>query len=497
LVLLWSTAIASGGNWIRQWNPNLNDPEHPKYEIRQGEYRVIILEGSTEIFKFEAYDPDTQYPEAPGLIRSIEGSVGGLIRLMVAGDQGRPFGARDVEQISLGYEGASIEGLWISGDLGNDYLSTFGHARNVSIGGNLLSPLHSTSDVTGFTVSGTLGANVTCASLANVDIFGTGTHTGNLTVGSGYAGRIRVYGAYGGNMSFAGSLSGQVLVDAPLSGQITVNGALLARPPEDPISISVGSLTSTGTINVHGPAAGALSVAGDTTGTIQIDDALSGQIAIAGALLNGPAENDLSVGSMTTTGAIHVTGPASAVLSVAADMGGTIEIDGALTGQIRINGSLLNGPAENDIAVGSMPTETPPTNAIVIDYDGDGWQSGDRWYGGPNGAHVAVGTATYDGNSPAERIYEITPCKGDMNNDGSVDDADISGFNTARMDPDAYAEAFPGLAGSMIFHGDLGGGAGGSCDGFVDDNDIAPFNARRAAPCCAPNCGACPPVAAC
>ena len=51
--------------------------------------------------------------------------------------------------------------------------------------------------------------------------------------------------------------------------------------------------------------------------------------------------------------------------------------------------------------------------------------------------------------------------------------------------PNGYAAAFPGLAGSMVFHADC------NCDGVVDFDDVNPFIARISCdpPYCSPECG--------
>jgi len=59
IVGVWVSPCAMASNRIRQWN--LNVPAY-KYDIDEQNAIVTIKEGSTEIFKFEAYDDATGDP---------------------------------------------------------------------------------------------------------------------------------------------------------------------------------------------------------------------------------------------------------------------------------------------------------------------------------------------------------------------------------------------------------------------------------------------------
>lgn len=120
--------------------------------------------------------------------------------------------------------------------------------------------------------------------------------------------------------------------------------------------------------------------------------------------------------------------------------------------------------------------------AIAVDWDG--WDSADTW---ASGAQIRVGATTYTENTYTARVYEITRCKGDMNNDGYVNWHDIDPFVAAQniSDPEVYEAAYPGLGGSMLFHADM------NCDGVADWRDIDPFVARQNG-CCWEECGPCP-----
>ncbi len=82
------------------------------------------------------------------------------------------------------------------------------------------------------------------------------------------------------------------------------------------------------------------------------------------------------------------------------------------------------------------------------------------------GAAVSVNSVVYTGNTPAARVWEIMGFKGDMNNDGLVNGADIDPFFLALGDPAAYLLQFPNCD---PLNGDMNG------DGRLDGSDIDPF----------------------
>ena len=131
-------------------------------------------------------------------------------------------------------------------------------------------------------------------------------------------------------------------------------------------------------------------------------------------------------------------------------------------GHIRIDGSLNDDPdAPIEILVDGVFAAPANTEYIAVDYDG--WHPLDTWV---SGAKVSVDGNTYTGNTPAARVWEITGFKGDMNNDGLVNGADIDPFFLALGDPPAYLLQFPNCD---PLNGDMNG------DGRLDGGDIDPF----------------------
>ena len=162
-------------------------------------------------------------------------------------------------------------------------------------------------------------------------------------------------------------------------------------------------------------------------------------------------------GSITGSGA-------SAPLIFIDDVGST-----EFNGVIAVNGSLNNVNSSGaEIEIQNLQA----TNAVVgvaIDYDG--YDASDTWV---SGATVLLESTTYTGNTPADHVYLVTPCKGDLDNDEDVDgdDADLYDLSDAN-----YKLAVPGLLGSRVYHSDT------NFDDEFTAADDARFDAWSSAVC--------------
>jgi len=115
------------------------------------------------------------------------------------------------------------------------------------------------------------------------------------------------------------------------------------------------------------------------------------------------------------------------------------------------------------------------TAAIAIDYDG--WHDGDEW---KSGARVSVNGVPYDGNEPPMHIWEITGCRGDMNNNRCQDTEDASAILLSEED---YALQYPGLLGSREWHGDV------NCQDGITEVDVGALAFFvETSPCCMSDC---------
>ena len=108
---------------------------------------------------------------------------------------------------------------------------------------------------------------------------------------------------------------------------------------------------------------------------------------------------------------------------------------------------------------------------------------------------ILIGEDEYTENTPAARVWETTSCKGDMNNDDSLDFDDIDPFLLAVSDPQEFADEFPGLGPAiglgdnpMLYHGDFDGDGSDACDGVVDGHDGDAIAKILSEQCCISDC---------
>ncbi len=232
----------------------------------------------------------------------------------------------------------------------------------------------------------------------------------------------------------------------------------------------------TGDISLDNRLSGSITVDGDFTGTLTTDNRVDGWIDIGGDLKT-PGQISIT-GDVVRTDideppTIRVRG---SVLRGTAPFGPVIEVLSAssdMQGSIAIDGSFQNA-APNDVEVVSRPFDSSAgLPFFTVDYDG--WDANDSWptvggtgadSGGTFEIRPSAGASTlFTGNDPDERVYEITACFGDMNNDGFADADDVDPLDRARPDPDfdCYIELFPGLKESVHYHGDLSNDGAISC----------------------------------
>jgi hypothetical protein len=338
--------------------------------------------------------------------------------------------------------------------------------------------------------------------------------------GSWGAGELNITGDLDGSLQIGGAVgdpsnpnrAGTVVITGAINGDVTVGESIAPSG-----TLNIGALGPSGHAGVGQDVTGTLSIngnvsapVGDLVNAISIDGSLGGAVDIAGELRDGLAIG----GTVTGSGTINVGSHLRGYIQVAGDMNGLIDVLGFMgdtgdpnqfRGHIRIDGSLAP-PTElatvRSIWIHTLYYLTPggkigPTSYCAIDYDG--WDYGNDW--SPR-AVVAIGDPNdpnhvFGGNSPSNRIWHITECKGDMTNDGLVNFGDINPFVTALNDAmngtNHYAVQFPGLAGSMVWHGDL------NCDGVLNFGDINPFvtrvsesvNMTPPGTCCRPDCESC------
>jgi hypothetical protein len=184
------------------------------------------------------------------------------------------------------------------------------------------------------------------------------------------------------------------------------------------------------------------------------------------------------------TGTVNVLGDLRTCLwLITNDLGDPSDPNNPTKGRIRVHGSFDPvygfGSIEIDgqrVGVGSY---------ICFDYDG--YDASDFW---ASGAVVIIGDPNdpndvYTQNTPSARVWKITECRADMNNDGNVNLGDINPFVMALSDPNDYALAWPGLDASMSWKGDA------DCSGQFNLADVNAFTDRVTRGCCDPDCPGC------
>ena len=442
-----------------------------KVTISDFDGTVEITDGDSNTFVFACYDSND--PNIPMNIESItvDPNATGTVTISILPEPGYIYGAAAVKKIDLTAAGVTgrIEEMIISGDLGETAgVECDDVIDDITIGGNVLNTFDAGDVDSGATITitkdleGTLTANT----------------LGNLTIGGPDIGAIAV----GGDIAIAQDFDGTITIDhkfggtiqignpgttlSNLGGTIAINGNF-----QSPAEIIVaGDVEAGAAITLTTFCTGVIDIDGDLAGTIYIDDQLTkpGRISIGGDVSQASATIPAILINKYISGTPSVS-PESAMITVTGELGGVIAINEDLR-------DAVNGP---EIQVGSVATGTGELGAVAIDYDG--WLSGHEWEAG---ATIKVGATEYGGNTPSLHLYEITECKGDMNNDGVCDPNDDSNTFYLAVDyPSQYAAGFPGLAGSMDWHGDVN-----QEDGF-NINDEGAMLVFSEMACCAPDEG--------
>ncbi|MGD8453079.1 MAG: hypothetical protein PVJ57_14770 [Phycisphaerae bacterium] len=318
---------------------------------------------------------------------------------------------------------------------------------------------------------------------------------GDIAVG-GDVGSVEVRGdiAASGTLDVGGSVMDLVLISGDLAGAVYVDYDLSGNPMLGGLEV-VGSVTSSGRISVDEDVLSTIVIMEEQAGEIVVGGALEGRLfteygEMPGTLTVGECQGSVSIsteGGEDFTGNITVAQDVSGVLHTAGmygeiliggDMHGTLYVDGDLAdpagdlsgGHVIINGSLW----DDTVCIFGTVVLEEGGPFIAVDYDG--WHDSDEW---AYGACIRVGEGLYYENTPALHLWEISACKGDMNNDGVTDNFDISPFISALGDhtPQSdYDYAYPGLLGSVVYHGDM------DCDEIFNNFDIAPFMLRLTNP---------------
>ncbi len=503
VVGLMFASVALGENRIYEWSG------HDPNDIQIDQYNALVSILAPGTYKFEALDVDPNDPNTVwglGVFQEIEVDPNcpqGTVNLYIARDpnQGGGPGATDVYYLELL------------------------NAQNVTVNIAEMRVDDSLPDVAATATTGPvvaysidsitldyLGGDVDCTSLGDVTVSDGLTDEPTITVDGGYAATMTFVDLPA--LAIAGDLVGDVAAsgDAQWSGVVAgdLEGSFEVAGDCDPdITLEFGSISGTLTLgqtegspfaasvlvdaNVAADSEVNLPAGLDADGLIDADGTWSGTLTCSGDLagdltgdvigydyiehgvdLSGSIAVKGSVGS--ATGWIYFEGRLHGPGGIGEPNDPPIPAGG---GSIAINGALRAG-ARIWFEGGMAGTEP----YVAVNYDGYGletWEPDARIILGADNDPNNV----YYGNTPGKHLWAISECRCDMNNDTSVDFADINPFIAALTHPADYALQFPGLDGSRVWKGDA------NCDGSFNGSDSNSFIARVISHCCDPDCPGC------
>ncbi len=272
---------------------------------------------------------------------------------------------------------------------------------------------------------------------------------------------------------------GVLRIAGELRGHVTLYCDGIAEPIAGVFWI--GSIPGELRIQTGMASSGIVVVPGDVSGQLRRQKwpVVGPDVAVEGSIILGQLTGTMEIG----TAALPI--PLHAAVEILGDVrGGTIKAFGdvkpananAPSPHIRIDGGFLSDGAEPSV-IDIDGTFEGPGRFITVDYDG--WDDADDW---DPSCSITIGAGgPFNTNRPDLKLYRVSECKGDMDNDGLVTFFDIDPLVAAFGDGAAYNTAFPGLSGSRIWHGDI------DCNGQVNFFDIDPFVARLGI--CSAECG--------
>ncbi|MBU0638426.1 MAG: hypothetical protein KKB50_06135 [Planctomycetes bacterium] len=300
-------------------------------------------------------------------------------------------------------------------------------------------------------------------SIMAADYLGDAEVSGDLTgwIGVGYLATLRIFGNLWCDIDVAHDLTYLLQCRCQLADSLIHVGGNI----EGEILVLSGDMRGAG-IEIDGDLNGAYTARKAMRATLTVHGNMPGTITIAG---QQPTAHDALMGR------IRIEGDMSGALFVGGEL---YDAYGDMSGgHVIINKSyVLDGPT--DITIEGCYAG----GAEFVAIDHDGWHKDDTWVDAPNGAKVTVDGNEYAQNTPAAHVWEISECKADMNNDWLVNGWDIDPFILALESTEQYALAYPGLGGSVLFHGDL------NCDDVLNGFDIEPLIQRLSEGTCSPLC---------
>lgn len=279
-----------------------------------------------------------------------------------------------------------------------------------------------------------------------------------------------------GTVAIHGALSGRLYIRGYSSVHVSVNTIDAAddAPWRDGGIEATSGYTAESRIDVASFVRGRIGLPRDLLPASALPTVtFAGEIDVTGDLPAAARIDTLNPGTSGGQRAVDL----AAMIHIHGNLAGKVQATGGLSGQVRIDGSLVDGVAGDEVEIAGPRSGI---GAVTVDYDG--WNDGDNWQ---NGATVRIGGQVYAANTPAARVWEVTCCRGDTNNDGLINFFDIDPYLMVLFDtpgPGSYSALLPGLDGSRVYHADL------NCDGRADFFDIDPFVAALFSGACSYDC---------
>lgn len=311
---------------------------------------------------------------------------------------GNVTGSIDADRILVN---ATKAGLLIEGDVATGG-SILVDEMVDPVSGNV-SKLEVEGDVRGTIHIGRMGIDAELRVLD--DVFGSITVTGDFDRAT-----MRIEGdiATGATVTLNAFLSYGHLQLATSSGSVIAGRLVLNQGiPENANMVQIpGAMTAGGTIDLTGDAVvGTLKVLGGGSGSIVNGGNLSGEVLLA----SGSADFDGEATFQDVSGLLAV----GSLSSDAADLGGSLFVEGALTGNVWVTGNMddsgriiISGSCSGDILVGDTMADLAQINLKsslaaggLVDVNADGGASsvtgGTIWVGGRVGTPLSA--VTFDG----------------------------------------------------------------------------------------------------
>jgi hypothetical protein len=389
-------------------------------------------------YGFRAWNPETEELEDLQNI-TIDSGVSGPVSVMIAYDEGGDNGAVNLRQGDLTVDGQEVYlgGLEISGSI-------------ATTGDFICDNITGTVDIDG-DIGVTAGTRKFFVQNAEAAIIVHGSLKAYNTLEAETLGDVEIC---------SHPTQGDIAIKNDYAGTLTIHPTMYG-------DVRIGERDAGGNVTTASELTGTLDFRSQLLGDVDITDGLATEDDVSGRVLVG---SHLNGGHILVAGAVAQADPNLPAIHVQGDIRGSagsdpaIEVAGELAGVVAVDGDLGNAASGVEIYVGSIDLEG--LGAIAIDYDG--YDADDEW---ADGATIQVGVNDpYSGNTPDARVYEITNCKGDMNNNGELEPGaggDLEALSELIDDPSDYAEDFPGLYGSRNYHGDM------DCDSQLDATEPA------------------------